>query len=86
METINLKSPIVFHVMLGEEKRDVAFSTKTFRGKRGGTGNIPEAKEHIPYEVNAIVIDSSHPWFDLPQPVTITVLWSNVLSVQQEKS
>jgi hypothetical protein len=84
METINLKTAITFRVLLGEEEREVAFSTKTFRAKRCTYGKIPEPKDHVPFEVAAITIDAKEPWFDLPKPALVTVIWSNVLSVQYD--
>jgi hypothetical protein len=84
METINLKSPITFRVALSAEQI-VAWSTKTFRGKRGGRGTVPEPKEHVLFEVTDIAIEATNPWYTLSEPVRVQILWSNVLSVQYEK-
>ena len=59
-EIVNLKSALTFRVVI--EDRECAFTTKTFRGKNIGRGNIPESREHVPYDVYAIVVESTHPW------------------------
>jgi hypothetical protein len=86
MEVVNLKSAITFRVELLPEQI-VAWSTKSFRGKRGGTGTKPEPKEHVVFDVHEIAIESRDcPWYRFMKPQRITVLWSNVLSVQYEEA
>lgn len=83
MEIVNLKSAITFRVELTESQA-VAWSTKTFRGKRGRP-ETPDPKEHVVFDVYEIAIDSRDiPWYEFRKPQRITVLWSNVLSVQYE--
>lgn len=86
VETINLKSAVVVRVQIGDDKRVCAFSTKTIRGERGGRGNTPEPKEHVPFKVTDICIDSTDPWYRLEHPILLEVIWSNVLSVQHENA
>lgn len=80
METVTLKSAITFYILIGG--RECAFTTRSFQGKRGGGGNIPEPKDHVPYTVSYILIESTNPWYKLEKPVTIAILWSNVLNIQ----
>ena len=83
MEVVNLKAAITFRIPLTEEQT-VAWSTKSFRGKRGRP-ETPDPKDHVTFDVYEITIDSRDiPWFAFNQPQRITVLWSNVLSVQYE--
>lgn len=83
MEIVNIKTALTLRVKIGD--RQVAFSTKAIRGERKGLMNVPEAKELVPYEVHSIHLsESSMPWYDLEDPIKIQILWSNVLSVQQE--
>jgi hypothetical protein len=85
-EILNLKSAITFRVVI--QDKVCSFTTNVFRGKNVGRGNIPDPKDHVPYDVYDILLDSSStssPWYTLDKPATITVLWSNVKSVQLEK-
>lgn len=85
MEVVNLKSAITFRVELTPEQT-VAWSTKTFRGKRGRP-DIPDPKEHVIFDVAEIMLaDSTIQWFALAKPQRISVVWSNVLSVQYEEA
>ena len=85
MEVVNLKAAITFRVQLAPEQKPVAWSTKTFRGKRG-RGEVPDPKEHVSFDVHEIALADSDsvPWYPLSPPQRITVIWSNVLSVQYE--
>ena len=85
-EIINLKSAIVFRVLIQDTV--CAFSTHTFRGKNVGRGNIPDPKDHVPYEVYDILLNAdstSTPWYTLDKPLQVNILWSTVKSVQLEK-
>lgn len=81
METVNLKTAIVFRTLING--KECAFSTKTFRGKRLGL-NHPQPKDMVLYKAFEIVIESAMPWYTLETPVSIEILWSNVLSFQEE--
>jgi hypothetical protein len=81
MEIVNLKTAVTLRIDLG---RIVAFSTKTLYGECMTQGSSRRPSDHVDYKVKAIVIDSADPWFDLPTALRVDLLWSNVLSVQQE--
>jgi hypothetical protein len=83
METVNLKAALTFRIML--HGKPVAFTTKTFRGERGGRGTIPDPQERVLYTVHEITLNSdTTPWLPLESRPRIEIIWSNVLSVQHE--
>jgi hypothetical protein len=80
---VNLKSALTFRIDLAGKA--VAWSSKTFRAIRQPQ-TIPEPKEHVAFDVTEIALDSRDvPWYSLNPPIRISVLWSNVLSVQHEE-
>ena len=86
MIVVNLKSAVTFRVDLKVREGHVvvAWSTKTFRAEKGPS-TIPEPKQHVAFDVTEIALDSRDtPWYHLNPPIRMSVLWSNVLSVQHE--
>lgn len=84
-EIVTLKSAItiVDNRMFSSGPQTLTFDIKAFRGTKK-TDKVPSASDRVPYEVEAVRINSdSTPWYDLAEPVTIQILWSNVISRQQ---
>lgn len=88
MIVVNLKTAITFRLELDTrpvDNRAVAFTTKTFRAVKA-PDRIPEPKDQVSFDVTAIVLDSSSPWYTIDKPIRCAILWSNVLSVQYEEA
>lgn len=89
METVNLKIALTVQAVLNGTVNSCApLDVKVFRGSIVKQGN-PEgfkSTDRVRFKVCEIRNDDSEtlPWFKLVRPVTLDVVWSNVLSVQQQ--